>query len=208
MGLILMVLGFMWWWPLGLIILAALIANGRFGYRRRLQFAGSGPTGDWDHVTRMDRIGEKADRVPAKTDGLRDRGRGNWWGQPPGCRRVMTIPGIGPIISSAMIAAIGSGAAFARGRDFSAWIGLVPKQMSTGDRAILGRISKRGNGYLRMLFMQAAQVILLRPASWPKHGFGVWLAPPSASIPTFWPRLSPTSWHGSPGRCWRARTQL
>jgi transposase len=86
----------------------------------------------------------------------------------------MTVPA--PIISSAMVAAIGSGAAFARGRDFSAWIGLVPKQMSTGDRTILGRISKRSNGYLRMLFMQAALVILLRPASWPKHGFGVWLA--------------------------------
>jgi hypothetical protein len=83
----------------------------------------------------------------------------------------MTVPGIGPIISSAMIAAIGSGAAFARGRDFSAWIGLFPKQMSTGDRTVLGRISKRGNGYLRMLFMQAARVILLRPASRPKHGF-------------------------------------
>jgi transposase len=92
------------------------------------------------------------------------------------CRRVMTVPGIGPIISSAMVAAIGNGAAFARGRDFSAWIGLVPKQMSTGDRTILGRISKRGNSYLRTLFMQAARVILLRPANWPKHGFGVWLA--------------------------------
>ena len=67
-------------------------------------------------------------------------------------------------------------AAFATGRDFSAWIGLVPRQMSTGDRTILGRISKRGNGYLRTLFMQAARVILLRPASWPKHGFGIWLA--------------------------------
>ena len=83
------------------------------------------------------------------------------------CRKVMTVPGIGPIISSAMVAAIGSGAAFARGRDFSAWLGLVPKQMSTGDRTILGRISKRGNGYLRMLFMQTARVILLRPANWP-----------------------------------------
>ena len=92
------------------------------------------------------------------------------------CRRVMTVPGIGPIISSAMVAAIGNGGAFARGRDFSAWLGLVPKQMSTGDRTILGRISKRGNGYLRMLFMQAARVILLRPANWPKHGFGAWLA--------------------------------
>jgi hypothetical protein len=67
MGLILMVLGFMWWWPLGLIILAALIANGRIGYRRHLQFAGSGPTGEWDHLTRMDRMGKKADRGPAKT---------------------------------------------------------------------------------------------------------------------------------------------
>ena len=94
-----------------------------------------------------------------------------------GCRRVMTVPGIGPIISSAMVAAIGSGAAFAkRPRDFSAWIGLVPKQLSTGDRTILGRITKRGNGYLRTLFVQAAPVILLRPASWPKHSFGIWLA--------------------------------
>ena len=92
------------------------------------------------------------------------------------CRRVMTVPGVGPIISSAMIAAIGNGVAFARGRDFSAWLGLVPKQMSTGDRTILGRLSKRGNGYLRMLFMQAARVILLRPRNWPKHSFGGWLA--------------------------------
>jgi transposase len=52
----------------------------------------------------------------------------------------------------------------------------IAKQMSTGDRTILGRISKRGNGYLRMLFTQAARVILLRPANWPKHGFGAWLA--------------------------------
>jgi transposase len=91
------------------------------------------------------------------------------------CRRVMTVPGIGPIISSAMVAAIGNGAAFARGRDYSAWLGLVPKQMSTGDRTILGRLSKRGNGYLRTLFMQAARVLLMRSANWPKHSFGGWL---------------------------------
>jgi len=48
-----------------------------------------------------------------------------------------------------MVAAIGNGAAFAKGRDFAAWLGLVPKQMSTGDRTILGRITKRGNRYLR-----------------------------------------------------------
>jgi transposase len=58
---------------------------------------------------------------------------------------------------------------------FAAWLGLVPKQMSTGDRTILGRISKRGNRYLRTLLMQGARVILLRPANWAKHSFGPWL---------------------------------
>jgi transposase len=91
------------------------------------------------------------------------------------CRQLMTVPGIGPIIASAMVAAIANGAAFTKGRDFAAWLGLVPKQMSTGDRTILGRISKRGNRYLRMLFMQGARVILLRPANWAKHSFGPWL---------------------------------
>ena len=91
------------------------------------------------------------------------------------CRQLMTIPGIGPIIASAMIAAVGSGTAFAKGRDFAAWLGLVPKQMSRGDRTILGRISKRGNRYLRTMFMQGARVILLRPRNWAKHSFGSWL---------------------------------
>src|SRR5258707_4366394 len=72
-------------------------------------------------------------------------------------RQLMTVPGIGPIIASAMVAAIGNGAAFAKGRDFAARLGLVPKQMSTGDRTILGRISKRGNRYLRTMIMQGAR---------------------------------------------------
>src|SRR5258707_12987400 len=91
------------------------------------------------------------------------------------CRQLMTAPGIGPLIASAMVAAIGNGTAFAKGRDFAAWLGLVPKQMSTGDRTILGRISKRGNRYLRTLLMQGARAILLRPANWAKHSFGLWL---------------------------------
>ena len=68
------------------------------------------------------------------------------------------------------MAAIGTGKVFSKGRDFGAWLGLVPKQMSTGGRTILGRISKRGNRYLRMLFVQAARAVLLRPQSWEKHG--------------------------------------
>ena len=66
----------------------------------------------------------------------------------------MSVPGIGPIIASATVAAVGNGTGFAKGRDIAAWLGLVPKQMSTGDRTILGRITKRGNRYLRMLFVQ------------------------------------------------------
>src|SRR6266852_1814891 len=92
-----------------------------------------------------------------------------------GCERLMSVPGIGPIISSAMVAAIGNGDAFAKGRDFAAWLGLVPKQISTGDRTILGKISKRGNRYLRVLFVQAAWVVLIKPKSWERHGLKPWL---------------------------------
>ena len=72
--------------------------------------------------------------------------------QDDSCQRLMTLPGVGPIISSAVVAAIGNGSGFKQGRDFGAWLGLVPKQESTGDRTILGKISKRGNKYLRTLF--------------------------------------------------------
>jgi transposase len=91
------------------------------------------------------------------------------------CERLMSVPGIGPIISSAMVAAIGTGEAFTKGRDFAAWLGLVPRQMSTGDRTILGRISKRGNRYLRVLFVQAAWVVLIKPTSWQRHGLKAWI---------------------------------
>jgi transposase len=95
--------------------------------------------------------------------------------QDPACERLMTVPGIGPIISSAMVAAIGSGEVFSKGRDFAAWLGLVPRQISTGDRTILGKISKQGNRYLRVLFVQAAWVVLVRPKSWERHGLKSWI---------------------------------
>jgi transposase len=91
------------------------------------------------------------------------------------CRRLMSVPGIGPVISTAVVAAIGTGEAFDRGRDFGAWLGLVPKQYSTGGRTILGRISKRGSKYLRTLFIQAAKVLLIRPQNWQRYSFGDWL---------------------------------
>jgi len=91
------------------------------------------------------------------------------------CERLMTVPGIGPIIASAMVAAIGDGAVFTKGRDFGAWLGLVPKQISTGDRTILGAISRRGNRYLRALFVQAAWVVLIRIKDWERYGLKAWI---------------------------------
>ena len=95
--------------------------------------------------------------------------------QDENCERLITVPGIGPIISSAVVAAIGNGAGFKQGRDFGAWLGLVPKQESTGDRTILGKISKRGNTYLRKLFVQAAHVVLERRSSAAMRGLWPWI---------------------------------
>jgi transposase len=69
-----------------------------------------------------------------------------------------------------MVAAIGTGDVFSKGRDFGTWLGLVPKQISTGDRTILGKISRRGNRYLRVLFVQAAWVVLVRIKNWERYG--------------------------------------
>ncbi len=88
------------------------------------------------------------------------------------------------------------------GCNFAAWLGLVPRQMSTGGRTILGRISKRGNSYLRTLFIRGARVILLRPENWPKHSFGPWLqAASNACTAMSWLWRLPTSWPVSPGAC-------
>ena len=60
-------------------------------------------------------------------------------------------------------------------RDFGAWLGLVPKQISTGDRTILGKISRRGNRYLRVLFVQAAWVVLVKIKNWERYGLKSWI---------------------------------
>ena len=87
--------------------------------------------------------------------GQATRDLAEWADQSPLCRRAATVPGIGPIIATAAVAAVGDGRMFARGRDMAAWLGLVPRQHSTGGRPTLGSISKRGNTYLRELFIQA-----------------------------------------------------
>jgi transposase len=79
-----------------------------------------------------------------------------------GCTRIRQIPGIGPIVATAIVAAIGNGAAFRKGRDFAASLGLVPRQHSTGGKAKLLSISKRGNVYLRKILIHGARAAVLR----------------------------------------------
>jgi transposase len=76
------------------------------------------------------------------------------------CQRLMAIPGVGPLTATAVVASIGSGAEFRKGRSFAAWLGLVPKQESTGGKQKLLSISKRGNHYLRRLFVSGARAVL------------------------------------------------
>jgi len=75
-------------------------------------------------------------------------------------RRLVTIPGVGVMIASALIAAIGKGESFEHGRDLAAWLGLVPRQSTTGGRPRLLGVSKRGNTYLRTLLIHGARAAL------------------------------------------------
>jgi transposase len=90
------------------------------------------------------------------------------------CRRLLTIPGIGPLTATALTAAIGNGAAFRKSRDLAAWLGLVPRQHSTGGKARLLGISKRGNPYLRRLFIHGGRAVVARVKR-EDHTFGSWL---------------------------------
>jgi transposase len=90
------------------------------------------------------------------------------------CRRLRQIPGFGPLVSTATVAAIGNGAAFRRGRDFAAWVGVVPRQYSTGGKQKLFGISKRGNIYLRRMLIHGARAVLLR-VKYDTGGFGQWV---------------------------------
>src|SRR6202022_2514906 len=143
------------------------------------------------------RLDERIAAVSAEIEALAE--------QDDSCQRLMTVPGVGPIISSAVVAAIGNGTGFKQGRDFGAWLGLVPKQESTGDRTILGKISKRGNKYLRTLFVQAAHVVLERR---PSAAMRVCGPGPSklqnGCTATCWRSRAPTSSPASPGRFSRA----
>jgi transposase len=91
------------------------------------------------------------------------------------CQRLQQIPGVGPLVATALVAAIGKGTAFRKGREFAAWLGLVPRQHSTGGKAKLLGISKRGNAYLRQLFIHGARSILSQKRR-DKYAFSAWMS--------------------------------
>jgi transposase len=77
------------------------------------------------------------------------------------CARLAAVPGIGPVIATALVAAIGDAKAFASGRHLAAWLGLVPRQRSSGGKERLLGISKRGDGYLRKQLMHGARALVV-----------------------------------------------
>ena len=83
-----------------------------------------------------------------------------WHKSNPVSQRLATIPGIGPIIATAIAASVPDPSVFRTGREFAAWLGLVPRQNSSGGKARLGGISKRGDSYLRRLLVNGAHAVL------------------------------------------------
>lgn len=84
--------------------------------------------------------------------------------QDDSARRLTEIPGVGSLTATAVVAAIGKGEGFDSGRDFAAWLGLVPRQYTTGGKPRLLGISKRGNAYIRRLFIHGARAVIRRLA--------------------------------------------
>jgi transposase len=91
------------------------------------------------------------------------------------CQRLTEIPGVGPVTATALIGAVGNASDFQKGRNLAAWMGIVPRECSTGGKQKLLGISKRGNKYLRTLFIQGARSVLQQ-----RHkqapGLSSWLA--------------------------------
>jgi transposase len=122
----------------------------------------------------------------------------------PGCTRIRQIPGIGPIVATAIVAAIGDGAAFRKGRDFAAWLGVVPRQYSTGGKARLLGISKRGNVYLRKILIHEHGLQCCGSSGIERRSELGWMRsmPEPRKIPSWSPWQ--ISWPASHGRCYPA----
>ena len=106
-----------------------------------------------------------------------------WHRSQQASQRLTTIPGVGVITATALVATLGDGSQFKSGRHLSAWLGLVPRQHSSGGKSRLGRISKRGDGYLRRLLVHGSRAILRWQRAAPKRSLP-WVGELLARRPT------------------------
>ena len=104
-----------------------------------------------------------------------DRELGEFAREHPAARRLATIPGVGPVTATALVAAIGDGGRFRSGRHLAAYLGLVPKQCGSGGKEQSGAISKRGGGYLRMLLTHGARAVVRIRGAGPRSAAGEWI---------------------------------
>ena len=102
-----------------------------------------------------ERIGELDQKILAYDRELEALAR-----QSAAARRLQQIPGIGPITATALVASVADAKQFDNGRQFAAWLGLVPRQYTTGGHVRLGRITKRGDAYLRTLLIHGTRAVL------------------------------------------------
>jgi transposase len=98
----------------------------------------------------------------------------HWHRESAASRRLAEIPGIGPLTASALVASVGNAATFTSGRQLAAWIGLVPRQHSSGGKPKLLGIGKRGDGYLRALLVHGARAVVSSPRR-PMQGTSRWI---------------------------------
>ena len=123
------------------------------------------------------------------------------------CRRLSKLPGVGPVIATALVAAVDDGRHFRSGRELAAWIGLVPRQYTTGGKPRLGGIGRRANHYLRRQMIHGARAVMFRLA---KHDDrrSLWLKGLAARRGFGRSSRSPIRRRGSPGLCSRVRRTI
>ena len=145
----------------------------------------------WARVARLDEeIGEIERRLAL------------WHRSNTACRRIAEIPGVGVLTATAAVAAMGDPAAFRSGREFAAWLGLVPRHSGTGGRVRVLGISKRGDRYLRTLLIHGARSVPAPCSPTANHclnGRCAWL---NGGRRTWPPLRWPTRWHARSGPCW------
>jgi transposase len=145
----------------------------------------------------FDAIKEQLDRVcrlDADVNQLEKR-MAAWKKQDASCKAVAEVPGIGLLTATALVATVGDAKAFRSGREFAAFVGLVPRQSGTGGKVRLGAISKRGDPYLRTLLIHGARAVL-----WGAKEKGDWVEslaqrrPPNVAVVALANKMARTAW--------------